>query len=77
MKKNVSPEDSYIRFLVGMSFLLNIIILNPGVIGFIILLTLGLVMIYSSLSRYSILYEILNINKCEDTCKDDAEVEDQ
>ncbi len=42
MKQNMGSADAFIRTLIGISFLVNIIILEPGVVGTIILLILGL-----------------------------------
>ncbi len=64
MNINVGSADKYIRFLCGLAFLLNIIVLKPGVIGTIILLVLGLGMIYTSYSGFCWLYNLLKINTC-------------
>lgn len=66
MKQNVGKTDSYIRFMVGISFLLNIIILEPGAIGTIVLLVLGVMFIATSFTHYCILYSPLGICTCED-----------
>ena len=42
MQQNMGSADSFIRTLIGISFLVNIIILEPGILGTIILLVLGL-----------------------------------
>jgi hypothetical protein len=69
MKKNVGAVDGYIRFLVGISFLLNIIILEPGTIGTVILTVLGISMLYSAHSGYCPLYEPFGFCTCDDnTC---------
>ena len=58
MKMNMSYPDRYIRFLIGISFLLNIIILQTEAIAIVILLTLGFSSIYTSLAGYCIVYDI-------------------
>ena len=64
MEKNVGKVDSYIRFLLGISFLLNIFALHTGVIGTIILLVLGVAMIASSVMGYCWVYALLKIDTC-------------
>ena len=64
MEKNVGTVDAYIRFLLGISFFLNIIALDTGVIGTIILLALGLGMIVSAFTGYCWVYGLLKINTC-------------
>lgn len=73
MKTNVGPSDRFIRFLVGISFLLNIVILEPAVIGTIILLVLGLVFLYTSYSSYCLLYDILNISTSSEIIQEGTE----
>lgn len=64
MGKNVGKVDAYIRFLLGVAFLLNIFALETGVIGTIVLLVLGLAMIISSITGYCWLYTLLKIDTC-------------
>jgi len=72
MKKNVGPTDSFIRFMVGIAFLLNIIILEPAATGTIVLLVLGVVFLATAYTRYCGLYTILGICTCEDgTCSEE------
>jgi len=73
MKKNVGPADKYIRVLVGVSLLLQIIILKPGAIGTIIFLALGLAVLYSAYSGYCWAYDLLKVSTCKESCA--AEVE--
>ncbi|MCX8122803.1 MAG: DUF2892 domain-containing protein [Spirochaetes bacterium] len=73
MKKNVGPADRYIRVLIGVSFLLNIIILKPGAIGTIILLALGLAVLYSAYSGYCWAYDLLKISTCKESCASEVE----
>jgi hypothetical protein len=73
MKKNVGPADKYIRVLVGVSLLLQIIILKPGAIGTIIFLALGLSVLYSAYTGYCWVYDLLKVSTCKESCA--AEVE--
>jgi hypothetical protein len=65
MEKNVGKVDSYIRFLLGISFLLNIFALKTGVIGTIILLALGLSMLVTAFMGYCWLYTLLKFDTIE------------
>jgi hypothetical protein len=69
MKKNVGTADSYIRFLAGISFLLNIIILKPGFFGTVILLVLGCAMLYSAATGFCWMYGLLKLKSCNETCE--------
>ncbi len=62
MEKNIGKVDAFIRFLLGVSFLLNIFALDTGVIGTIVLLVLGLGLIASSITGYCWLYSLLKID---------------
>ncbi len=62
MGKNVGKVDAYIRFLLGVAFLLNIFALETGIIGTIVLLVLGLAMIITSFTGYCGLYTLLKID---------------
>jgi hypothetical protein len=64
MTKNTGTADRYIRFLIGVALLLNIIILEPGVFGSIVLLALGAGMLYSSFSGFCWVYGLLKIRTC-------------
>ena len=66
MKKNVGIEDRYIRFLIGFSLLLNIIVLEPGILGGIILTVLGIGILVSVYTSYCWVYDILNISTTHD-----------
>lgn len=72
MEKNVGKVDSYIRFLLGVSFLLNILALKTGVIGTIILLVLGLAMIVTAFTGFCWFYSLIKFDTCES-----AEVEEK
>lgn len=72
MKKNVGKTDSYIRFMLGVAFLLNIIILEPAAIGTIVLLALGAMFLATSFTHYCGLYTPLGISTCEnEKCSQD------
>ncbi len=62
MKKNVGAVDGFIRFLVGISFLLNIIILEPSVLGSVVLAAIGASMIFSTFTGFCFLYAPFKIN---------------
>ncbi|OHD67280.1 MAG: hypothetical protein A2W19_02410 [Spirochaetes bacterium RBG_16_49_21] len=62
MKRNVGASDRYVRFILGLAFILNIFSLETGKLGTFILLALGLSMFFSAYTRYCFLYDILKIN---------------
>ena len=64
MIQNVGGPDKFIRFMVGISFLLNIIILETGAVGTIILLVLGLAMWASVWTGYCPAYKALGTCTC-------------
>lgn len=68
MKSNMGSADKFIRFMVGTALLLNIIILEPGTTGTIILLVLGLVMWASAWTGYCPAYKSLGVCTCSGTC---------
>ncbi len=68
MVKNVGPADKFIRFMIGISFLLNIIILEPGIVGGLVLLILGCGMLFSTFTGFCWAYKLLNISTCGETC---------
>jgi hypothetical protein len=68
MVKNVGPADSYIRFMVGISFLVNIIILSPGILGSIILFVLGAAMLVTAYTGFCGFYSIIKVNTCKESC---------
>ncbi|MCP4134747.1 MAG: DUF2892 domain-containing protein [bacterium] len=51
MDKNVGNTDAFIRFMLGLTFLINLIILEPGVIGGIVLWTLSLIFFFTAFLR--------------------------
>lgn len=72
MKKNVGQTDSFLRFMLGVAFLLNIIILEPAAIGTIILLVLGVMFLATAFTHYCGFYTLLGICTCEDgTCSEE------
>jgi hypothetical protein len=62
MKKNVGSADRYIRFIIGLGFIMNIFSLETAKLGTFILLALGLAMFYSAYTGYCFLYDMLKIN---------------
>ncbi|HOP63002.1 MAG TPA: DUF2892 domain-containing protein [Spirochaetota bacterium] len=76
MKQNVGSTDKFIRSMVGISFLLNIIILETGPVGTIILLVLGFAMIVSAWIGYCPAYVPLGICTCSGvTCECEEKAE--
>lgn len=65
IKHNIGTTDRYIRALVGLAFLMNIIALEPGRLGTFIFLALGLVLLVTAFTRYCPLYEPFKINTIE------------
>jgi len=61
MEKNVGLADSFVRFQAGIAMLTNIIILETGIIGSLILIVLAFILIKSAVSRYCPLYTALKI----------------
>ncbi len=73
MKQNVASADKFIRFMVGTTFLLNIIILETGPVGTVILLVLGLAMWASAWIGYCPAYVPMGVCTCGSTCTCDCE----
>lgn len=73
MVQNVGPADRYIRFLVGISFLLNIIILEPGFFGGLILFVIGAGLLFSVYTGNCWVYTLLKVNTCAEACEAPAE----
>lgn len=59
---NMGITDRYIRFLTGVAVLLQILILETGVIGTIIFLIIGGILLYTSYSGFCALYTPLKID---------------
>ena len=64
MQQNMGSADSFIRVLVGISFLVNIIIIEPGPVGTIILLALGIISLATAWIKYCPAYKPLGICTC-------------
>ncbi len=62
IEQNVGSVDSYIRFLAGSAFWVNILALETGIVGGIILFVLGALMFYTADRHYCFLYKVLNIS---------------
>jgi hypothetical protein len=65
MKKNVGQSDRYVRFMIGLGFIMSIFSLEPSKFGAFVLLALGLLVWNTVLNSYCFLYDILNINTAE------------
>lgn len=68
MQKNMGSADSFIRTMLGISFLVNIIILEPGITGTIILLVLGAMNLGTAWIGYCPAYKPFGICTCDDKC---------
>ncbi len=62
MEKNVGAADGYIRVLLGVAFILNIVALETGVIGTIVLLVLALISLVTAYTGFCAFYKILNVS---------------
>ena len=65
MKENMGTADSWLRFMVGLAFLINIYILEPGAVGTIILLALGILMWVTAWTHYCPAYTPIKFNSVE------------
>ena len=72
MQQNMGSADSFIRVLVGISFLVNIIILEPGHIGTIVLLALGIIFLATAWIKYCHAYKMFEVCTCSNCKKTDA-----
>ena len=61
---NVGNTDRFIRALVGVALIVNIIVVEPGVVGGIILFVLGAALIASAVLSYCPLYQYLGMDTC-------------
>ncbi|HNR90071.1 MAG TPA: DUF2892 domain-containing protein [Spirochaetota bacterium] len=68
MKKNIGKSDMFIRALVGVALLLNIIQLKTGIVGSAVLIALAGVLFYSAYSGYCPLYTLLKTDTCSGEC---------
>lgn len=67
MKKNVGSADRFIRFLIGIAFLVNIIVLKPGTTGTLILAVAGAALLATSFIGFCSLYlpfKICTVERC-------------
>jgi len=69
MQVNMGSADRFIRTMVGIAFLCNIIILEPGVFGTIVLLVLGGLMLGTAWTAYCPAYKPLGICTCGGECQ--------
>lgn len=74
MKENMGSADSYLRFMFGLTFFINIYILEPGAVGTVILLALGIAMWVQAWTHYCPAYSPINFSttgaKDEDTAEE-------
>ncbi len=71
--KNMGMTDRYIRFLLGVGFLVNIPVTEPGFLGLVVLLVLGLLMIKSSVTGHCPAYVPFKICTAGRDCPPQAE----
>ncbi|MBN1531553.1 MAG: DUF2892 domain-containing protein [Spirochaetes bacterium] len=74
MNKNIGSVDRYLRFLVGMALLLNVIILDVSRVAEFIIALFGVILVVTSITGFCLLYvplKICTIPGCE--CKSDTE----
>jgi hypothetical protein len=62
VKKNVGASDRYIRFMIGLAFVMNIFSLEPTRFGTFVLLAIGFLIWNTVYTGYCFLYDILGIN---------------
>ena len=65
MKKNVGASDRYIRFMIGLAFIMNIFSLEPTRFGMFVLLAIGALILNSAYTQYCFVYDLLDINTYE------------
>lgn len=66
--KNVGNTDRFIRLLIGLAFLANVVVLNLCIIGKVVLIILGLAVLASAWKAYCPLYQYLGISTCSNEC---------
>lgn len=64
MQQNMGSTDSFIRVMIGIAFLVNILILEPGAIGTIVLLALGILNLATAWIKFCPAYKPLGICTC-------------
>ena len=62
MKQNVGASDRYIRFMIGLAFIMLIFTLEPNRFGMFVLLALGALTWNTVYTGYCFIYDILGIN---------------
>ncbi len=65
IKKNIGTTDRYIRAIIGLGLLMNIISLDTGRLGTFVFLALGLVLLVTAYTQYCSLYDLLKIDTLE------------
>jgi len=73
MKKNIGSADSYLRFMVGLAFLINIYILETGAVATVILLGLGIVMWVTAWTHFCGAYVPINFSSADGEEEEKAE----
>jgi hypothetical protein len=62
MKKNVGASDRYVRFMIGLAFIMLIFTLEPSRFGTFVLLALGFLTWNTAYTAYCFLYDVLGIS---------------
>ena len=62
IKKNVGASDRYIRFMIGLAFIMNIFSLELNRFGTFVLLALGFLIWNTAYTGYCFIYDVLGIN---------------
>jgi DUF2892 family protein len=65
MKKNIGSTDSFIRFFLGVSFIINIYILKLDLVWSLVLLIAGVAMLMTAYMKFCSLYVPFKINTSE------------
>ena len=73
MEKNMGMADAFIRFMIGVALLVNIIVLEPGIVGLAVLLIIALLLLKSTFSQYCPLYKPLGISTIPQSGKQEGE----
>ncbi len=60
-KKNIGSVDGYIRFLIGVSLVINALIFNSATVTTVALLVFGTIVLATCYSGYCLLYSFFNI----------------
>jgi len=75
MKKNIGSTDSFVRVMLGIVFYTNILVLEPGAIGTIILFALGSICMVTAWTYSCPAYNVIKVNtgpvnECSCGCSD-------